>query len=645
MTTGPTKIPPQQVPGQPPASSTAPAKPPSQPNVLLTKLPVELADTKRTVEIKGQVIRDNRDGTLQIRTEKGDIEVSVNARELNIREGDRVEIEIPPGRPPQTARITQDTQTPAPPPRTTQTPVNIEVRPQQPAPPPAPTTVAEGQIVRLQPVPPEQANQYTPPTEIIASNLTDIAEAAANITAQNAESDLLREIANIIAPPGTSTIAPPVAPPGTPVPVMPPSNIPPPLATPLQNTFPGMPLPSSAVTILNPEIHPIGAAPTHPLLAPQAETIPGLVQPFNPMTMQIASVPQIFPDIQLTPIIAAPLRAEIAMMEASISPAIVTPKIPPSPTIQPEAILKNIEKPLILQNHKAGEIPAMVVGMTPQNLPVIGMISPTTGEELFFIMHMPDASLLPGTQISLVPQQALAGVATPITATVNFAPLPVSFLTPEPWPLMDEIFQALAQLLPQAARAMANITPSPNNPAQIAPSALFFIAAVRGGDLSQWLGSRAIDALQRGGKSGLLARLSQESSSLNKLSSEPVSQDWRGMSVPMMMDNHMHKITLYYKNDSQNDKKDSEGKQTRFVFDLSLDVMGKVQLDGLFRAKRLDLIVRTQQPFSQHVQQDMRKLYAGALDETSITGELSFQNKPEQWVTITPEKRNLGVSI
>jgi hypothetical protein len=166
---------------------------------------------------------------------------------------------------------------------------------------------------------------------------------------------------------------------------------------------------------------------------------------------------------------------------------------------------------------------------------------------------------------------------------------------------------------------------------------LFFIAAVRGGDLTQWLGNNAVDALRRGGKTGLLNRLGQESSALNRLAGDPVANDWRAMSLPMMFDNQMHKIALYYKNDSESQQKDQQGKQTRFIFDLSLDALGKVQLDGLFRAKRFDLIVRTLTPFSLPMQQDMRRIYSGALGETSITGDLSFQNKPEQWVTITPE--------
>ena len=80
--------------------------------------------------------------------------------------------------------------------------------------------------------------------------------------------------------------------------------------------------------------------------------------------------------------------------------------------------------------------------------------------------------------------------------------------------------------------------------------------------------------------------------------------------------------------------------------------MGKVQLDGLFRPTqstsdtgRLDLVVRTENTFAQSTQSEMRRIYAKALRNTQITGELSFQNNPESWVTIQAEESNtLGLN-
>lgn len=632
MTQGPIKIPPQQIPGPHSGPQTPPAKP--SPNVILEKLPAELSDVKKTVMVKGDVVRSNHDDIMNIRTDRGDITVRTNAREINLRQGERVEVEIPPGRPPQTATVTREAETPVPP-RTTQTPVDIEVRPERlPELPPIPGALREGQTVRLQPVPSTEAESYAPlPAETVISSITESFSFNAQLTAQDAENFIAAQIANIIAPPLNSA----------------PLNTSLPLAA--QTASSGFP---SIVTV------PFGADIAPPSLIPTAAggfpvqaampSTSGILLPLPgqaafSLTVQPNAAPNAFP--QTVQAILEPFRAEISTLAQATSPAILTPKIPPSPLLTPDALMKTLDKPMILSSGKAGEIPAIVIGQTPQNLPVIGMISPVTGEQAFFIMHINGGTVLPGTELTLVPQQQIAQMPAnaPIMATVSFAPAPSYFLAPESWPLMNDIYQALAQIMPRAAQAMNAMTPSPNNPAQIGPAALFFIAAVRGGDLTQWLGSASTDTLRRSGKSGLLERLGLESSTLNKLATDNVSGEWRAISLPMMWENQVQKIALYYKNDSRPEQDNPEGRQHRFIFDLSLDAMGPVQIDGLFRAQRLDLIIRAKEPFSPPMQTEMRRLYAGALGKTSIIGDLSFQNHPDQWVTITPDKKNLGVSI
>jgi hypothetical protein len=146
----------------------------------------------------------------------------------------------------------------------------------------------------------------------------------------------------------------------------------------------------------------------------------------------------------------------------------------PSPVITPEALKQILKNHLILQNHKAGEIPAVVTGLTPQKLPVISLFNPATNTEMFFIMHVPAGTILPGTEITLLPQQPLQSADAASRPLVTMAPMPSYFLVPEPWPMMDEIYQALAQIMPRAAQAMSNMTPSPQNPAQLGPGGAVF---------------------------------------------------------------------------------------------------------------------------------------------------------------------------
>ena len=71
--------------------------------------------------------------------------------------------------------------------------------------------------------------------------------------------------------------------------------------------------------------------------------------------------------------------------------------------------------------------------------------------------------------------------------------------------------------------------------------------------------------------------------------------------------------------------------------------MGPVQLDGLFKPARLDLVVRTETGLSDPMRQVMRQTYAEALRAFELTGELSFQNEKESFVKIIQAGQKVGL--
>jgi hypothetical protein len=50
-----------------------------------------------------------------------------------------------------------------------------------------------------------------------------------------------------------------------------------------------------------------------------------------------------------------------------------------------------------------------------------------------------------------------------------------------------------------------------------------------------------------------------------------------------------------------------------------------LQLDGLVHAKRFDLVVRSHQPLSQAIRQDIAGLFKKTLDGGGFEGEVMFQ--------------------
>ncbi len=323
---------------------------------------------------------------------------------------------------------------------------------------------------------------------------------------------------------------------------------------------------------------------------------------------------------------------------------------------------------LFLTSIKAGEISFALVGQTPDGvtvarvsnappaqemLNVLNTPPPTGGTEGLFLLRgalniQSESGIITATPESAVSshitQQALPSLPNGMPALPALAPY---FLTTDTWPVMNDIHEALARVSPQAAQAFVATAPSATgNPAQIMPAVLFFMAAVRGGDFEQWLGDKNIELLKRASGGKALSALLSEGELLSRMANERSPSEWRSMPIPFYQDEQFKKVVLHLREEAyQQDDATNTGKNVRFIFDLALDHMGEVQLDGLFHSGgRLDLIVRTQQRFSTAMQQDMRQLYAGAIEQAGVHGELAFQNNLDQWVTIDYQDKNFGVS-
>jgi hypothetical protein len=300
----------------------------------------------------------------------------------------------------------------------------------------------------------------------------------------------------------------------------------------------------------------------------------------------------------------------------------------------------------------AGTVTAQVTGFTAQNLPLVTLQWPGSSLPQSFVLQFNAANLPVGTQLTLQPQNMIVTQPGSITpgvlpgATSSMSSL-IGLFGPGPWPIMDETYQTLLQISPQAAQALARSIPNPANSGQLGSAALLFIAAARSGDIGSWLGDKKIDALQKAGRNNLLGRLTQELSTLAQRTADAASStgEWRALPLPLFWEGEIQKIALYVKQDGGGRGEDDEnGKQTRFIFDLDLNRMGGVQLDGLVRDKRFDLVVRTQTPLSNSMQQAMRQSYNEALQTTELHGDLSFQGDIKNWVNVLQKSEQYGAS-
>lgn len=527
---------------------------------------------------------------------------------------------------------------------------------------PRPAPLEPGTSVRLLPVTPAQAQQIVQATTLSLTQLpTQVTQVAytANLIAQNATNANTQALLQVKAPDivSLSTLmrGAPLPTSSTAAPVGSAIASPPPITQIAQQffAFPAAPAsqPGAALqgtttqgpvgTAIALTQSPFNAASSNPL-ATLITTLPG-IDSLNALSSSLARITQF--DGKLLNIQPPQISLSAPTPDGKSQGLPIPSTITANPTLAapPQA--------------QAGSLMAQVTGITPNNLPMVTLQWPGSALPQSFILQFNAANLPLGSQITLQPQNIMiaqpgsaAALAAAAQGQAGAPPLPQNLLSlfgPGPWPVMDEAYQTLLQASPQAAAALGRILPSPANPAQLGSTALLFIAAVRSGDIGSWLGDKKVDILQRVGRSNILGRLTQDLSTLAQRTADTASNtgDWRAVPLPMFWEGEIQKISLFVKNQGggKSDDETKEG-QTRFIFDLDLNRMGGVQLDGLVRGKRFDLVLRTQTPLSTSMQQAMRHSYSHALQNTELHGDLSFQGDIKSWVNVLQQDAHFGAS-
>lgn len=650
--------------------------------VQIVSLPEGLQNNARAIRLEGEVVQQNKDGSVKISTPQGDIDINIRGRQP--QPGQKIEVDIPPGNPPRSANIRTAPAQPAPQPQ--QPPTTGTPPPQTPLPPstqPVPTTPpAQGQ-----PAPPPTSGTGQPSTQPVqnsgqtpvttappvaekpAAPLPDTYQPNAQAAAKPApvqqlpplnpgqivklvpvpQGNVLPEIhASPLSPDSPDlTVIPKIAAQAAIVPQKSESSLITTLLKAVKSALPqtGANIPGTIVkpavpTATNNAIIPQNIKPMPAGIIQQPLTLPAKILSLTLPSGQTLSLPQISAPVNASPV-AAPITT---------APAMAT---------QPAAIINT-----------APPFTVTIAEVTPQNQPIVPIPINDKGMVQNFILQSPPASVPVGTQITLQPQpiplsttepilSQTGTVASPLTAAqaapvMQVAP-PVSMLPPQwrtllplmqpssAWPAMDDIFQTFYQATPQAAQIMGRTIPSPANGANFGPAVMLFAAALKSGDLQSWLGDKKLEMIQKLGKESLLSRLSGETSSLTGNNDAPATE-WKSFPIPLLWQNEISKVLFHVRKEpSENEQEQGEG-GTRFVMDLSLTRMGEVQLDGLVRGKRLDLIVRTGLPISAPMQEAMSAAYAKALDGTDIYGEIGFQSDRTNWENILKREDRLGAS-
>ncbi len=241
-----------------------------------------------------------------------------------------------------------------------------------------------------------------------------------------------------------------------------------------------------------------------------------------------------------------------------------------------------------------------------------------------------DKPIAPGTQITF---ELLSLKPAPPTAPgVHAAASPMTTGT---WPVLADTVNALADVSPGAHAHLLQAA-LPRSDAQLATNVIFFLSAIRGGDVKSWLGDGPLRILERQ-RPDLAGRLKDDVGGASRRVRDPETGDWRQFAIPFLHDGEIDSISLLTRDDDAEESDEDGNDGSRFVIDLNLSRLGHMQIDGLVgdNKKRLDVVVRTDQPLASEMRQDIRALYANALEVTGLEGSVGFQAAPGNFVKIS----------
>jgi len=272
-----------------------------------------------------------------------------------------------------------------------------------------------------------------------------------------------------------------------------------------------------------------------------------------------------------------------------------------------------------------------VIGRTPQGQPIVQSPNATVTLDT-------KALLVDGAKVTFRIETGPT-LPAPSSAAHNLgrAGVGMGLVNAKGWDDYSEALKTLASLDPARFQSVIQ-TALPQPGAKLNNQILFFLSALKGGDLKSLLGDTATRLLTKE-RPGLMGRLGADFKAMSTLSEQPQSGDWRLALIPMWNGERLEQVRLYQKNAGGGDDEDgAEDDETRFILDLDLSNLGHLQIDGLMMSSknRLDLILRTEQPLPEDMHRDIIDISAAALELLGLTASISFQARPEDFVQFPP---------
>jgi hypothetical protein len=150
------------------------------------------------------------------------------------------------------------------------------------------------------------------------------------------------------------------------------------------------------------------------------------------------------------------------------------------------------------------------------------------------------------------------------------------------------------------------------------------------------LGQQGFEAAEKQGHGAQLRAIEEDMARLRSLTVDHAGLEWRPFMLPIQADNGVQALFMLvrhaFEQDDRGDGRTSDAddkdpkKVTRFILDLSLSNLGPLQVDGMIKTRRFDLILRSGEPLGERATSHIEGLFRAALDRNGFTGDCSFQS-------------------
>lgn len=364
----------------------------------------------------------------------------------------------------------------------------------------------------------------------------------------------------------------------------------------------------------------------------QGDAQPGMPSPQPAQGIAAASMAGLPPDLpagtRLTVRIAGIIPPETAAAGPAMTPSPANPALPSGGAMPaPRPMLPASSLPPLA----AEAAPPLLTGTVTAHPPGGHAVVQTPIGTLAVPTH---ADLPVGTGLSL------ELVGKPLPPAAALAPARPEGLTAQGWPALSESLDVLATSnQPQALEQLLRVVPQADT--RLAASMVAFTGALRGGEVKALLPETTLRGIEKAGRKELAARLKGDLEALSEDAGRPVGGgDWRAYTMPFLSSGFIEPIRLFVRkagDENGGRRGGGQGNDHRFVVDLNLTQLGRLQLDGLVRRedKLFDLIIRTDAPMTTEMRLDILGIFADASELVGTKGTVSFQ-AGGRWLELPP---------